>query len=141
MTGMAQLLIIRTQSNSNPITRAPTTIALSRRRKRGMQPGLPQTSNTRKNWTQLVNEGSSGDLNSDRAAANGGTATTTVSLLEGKLKLDLPPDFSRDADDPKDPKTLAKFSGPEGAWGAVLRGTHGLTPDKLEGYLKMRVAE
>ena len=27
-TGMAQLLIIRTQSNSNPMTRAPTTIAL-----------------------------------------------------------------------------------------------------------------
>jgi tetratricopeptide (TPR) repeat protein len=90
---------------------------------------------------QLVNEGSPGDLNSDRAAANGGAATTTVSLLDGKLKLDLPPDFSRDADDPKDPKTLAKFSGPESAWGAVLRGTHGLTPDKLEGYLKMRVAE
>jgi len=66
---------------------------------------------------------------------------TTVSLLDGKLKLDLPSDFSRDPDDPKDPKTLAKFSGPDGAWGAVLRGTHGLTPDKLERYLKMRVAE
>ena len=90
---------------------------------------------------QLVNKGSSGDLNSDRAAANGGTATTTVSLLDGKLKLDLPSDFSRDANGPKDLKTLAKFSGPESAWGAVLRGTHGLTPDKLEGYLKMRVAE
>ena len=89
---------------------------------------------------QLVNDGS-GDSNSDRAAANGGTATTTVTLLEGKLKLDLPPDFSRDADDPKDPKTLAKFSGPDGAWGTVLRGTHGLAPDKLDGYLKMRVAE
>jgi tetratricopeptide (TPR) repeat protein len=90
---------------------------------------------------QLVNEGSPGDFNSDRAAANGGAATTTVSLLDGKLKLDLPPDFSRDADDPKDPKTLAKFSGPESAWGAVLRGTHGLAPAKLEGYLKMRVTE
>jgi tetratricopeptide (TPR) repeat protein len=89
---------------------------------------------------QLVNEGSSRDLNSDRATANG-AATTTVSLLEGKLKLDLPLDFSRDADDPKNPKTLAKFSGPESAWGEVLRGTHGLTPDKLEGYLKMRVAD
>jgi hypothetical protein len=64
-----------------------------------------------------------------------------VTLLDGKLKLDLPSDFSRDSDDPKDPKTLAKFSGPDGAWGAVLRGTHGLAPDKLEGYLKMRVAE
>jgi tetratricopeptide (TPR) repeat protein len=66
---------------------------------------------------------------------------TTVTLLDDKLKLNLPPDFSRDPDDPKDPKTLAKFSGPDSAWGAVLRGTHGLTPDQLEGYLKMRVAE
>ena len=90
---------------------------------------------------QLVNEGSSGAANSDRFATNGGVAPTTVSLLEGKLKLDLPPDFSRDADDPKDPKTLAKFAGPETAWGAVLRGTHNLMPDKLEDYLKMRVAE
>jgi hypothetical protein len=74
-------------------------------------------------------------------SANGGAKETTVSLLEGKLKLDVPSDFSRDADDPKSPKTLAKFTGPDGAWGEVLRGTHGLTPDKLEGYLKMRVAE
>jgi hypothetical protein len=28
-----------------------------------------------------------------------------------------------------------------GAWREVLRGTHGLTPDKLDGYLKMRVAD
>ena len=74
-------------------------------------------------------------------SSNGGAKGTTVSLLEGKLKLEVPSDFSRDADDPKTPKTLAKFSGPDGAWGEVLRGTHGLTPDKLEGYLKMRVAE
>jgi hypothetical protein len=81
------------------------------------------------------------DSSSNRDAANGEGTGTTVSLLEGKLKLDVPSDFSRDADDPKNPKTLAKFSGPDGAWGEVLRGTHGLTPDKLEGYLKMRVAE
>jgi hypothetical protein len=68
-------------------------------------------------------------------------ATNVASLLDGKLKLDIPPGFSRDPDDPKDPKTLAKFSGPDGAWGTVLRGTQGLTPDKLEGYLKMRMAE
>jgi hypothetical protein len=36
---------------------------------------------------------------------------------------------------------VAKFSGPDGAWGGVLRGTHGLTSDKREDYLKMRVAE
>jgi tetratricopeptide (TPR) repeat protein len=90
---------------------------------------------------ELVSEGSASDSSSDRATANGGTKGTTVSLLDGKLKLDIPSDFSRDPDDPKDPKTVAKFSGPDGAWGGVLRGTHGLTPDKLEGYLKMRVAE
>src|SRR5256714_15174947 len=70
-----------------------------------------------------------------------GAAGATVSLLDGNLKLDVPSDFSRDANDPKNPKTLAKFSGPDGAWGEVLRGTHGLTPDKLEGYLKQRVSE
>jgi tetratricopeptide (TPR) repeat protein len=69
------------------------------------------------------------------------TGTTTISLLDGKLKLDIPSDFSRDPDDPKNPKTLARFSGPDGAWGEVLRGTHGLTPGDLPGYLKKRVAE
>src|SRR5437773_2303147 len=85
------------------------------------------------------------ELASEESAAdskdNSPSGMTTASLLDGKLKIDLPSDFSRDPDDPKDPKTVAKFSGPDGAWGAVLRGTHGLTPDKLEGYLKMRVAE
>lgn len=89
----------------------------------------------------LVTEESAPDSSSNRGTANGEATGTTLSLLDGKLKLDIPPDFSRDRDDPKEPKTLAKFSGPDGAWGEVLRGTHGLTPDKLEGYLKMRVAE
>src|SRR5438093_169952 len=89
---------------------------------------------------ELVSKESGADSSSNRAA-KGGAAGTTVSLLDGKLKLDIPSDFSRDPDDPKDPKTVAKFSGPDGAWGTVLRGTHGLTPDKLEGYLKMCVAE
>ena len=85
------------------------------------------------------------ELASEQSAAdskdNGSSAATTVSLLDGKLKLYIPSDFSRDPDDPKEPKTLAKFSGPDGAWGTVLRGTHGLTPDQLEGYLRKRVAE
>jgi tetratricopeptide (TPR) repeat protein len=91
---------------------------------------------------ELLNDESAADSknNSDNRA-NTASAGTPVSLLDGKLKLDIPPDFSRDPDDPKEPKTIAKFSGPDGAWGTVLRGTHGLTPDKLEGYLKMRVAE
>jgi tetratricopeptide (TPR) repeat protein len=85
---------------------------------------------------ELDNEHSTADSKDNRPSG-----ATTVTLLDGKLKIDLPADFSRDPDDPKDPKTLAKFSGPDGAWGTVLRGTHGLAPDKLEGYLKMRVAE
>jgi tetratricopeptide (TPR) repeat protein len=90
---------------------------------------------------ELLSKESAADSSSNRAAGKGGGLGTTVSLLDGELKLDIPSDFSRDADDPKDPKTLAKFSGPDSAWGAVLRGTHGLTPEKLDGYLKMRVAE
>jgi tetratricopeptide (TPR) repeat protein len=90
---------------------------------------------------KLAREESGADSSSNPAAANSGAAGTTVSLLDGKLKIDIPSDFSRDADDPKNPKTIARFSGPDGAWGEVLRGTHGLTPDKLQGYLKTRVAE
>ena len=76
-----------------------------------------------------------------KSAPRESPAVETVNLLDGKLKIDIPADFSRDPDDPKDPKTLAKFSREDGAWGAVLRGTHGLTPEKLNDYLKMRVAE
>ena len=83
---------------------------------------------------ELVSEGPDAD---SKSAAPG----KEVSLLDGKLTIDLPPDFSRDPANPKEPKTIAAFSGPDGAWGTVLRGTHGLTPDQLDGYLKMRVAE
>jgi hypothetical protein len=69
------------------------------------------------------------------------TAGGAVTLLDGKFKIDIPPDFKREPNDPKEPKTLAKFAREDGAWGTVLRGTHGLTPDKLDGYMKMRVAE
>jgi len=68
-------------------------------------------------------------------------ASTTVRLLDGKLKIDIPSDFAREPDDPAHPKTLAKFSRKDGAWGEMLRSTHGLTPEKLDGYLKMRVEE
>ena len=90
---------------------------------------------------ELVSEESVPDSSNNGDGTNNTAARTTVSLLNGKLKLDILSDFSRDPADPKNPKTLAKFSGPDGAWGEVLRGTHGLTPDKLDGYLKMRVAE
>jgi tetratricopeptide (TPR) repeat protein len=84
----------------------------------------------------LASQESAGDSKSNPASG-----MTTVSLLDGKFTIDLPSDFSRDPDDPKNPKTLAKFSGPDGAWGEVLRGTHGLTPEDLPGYLKKRVEE
>jgi tetratricopeptide (TPR) repeat protein len=85
---------------------------------------------------ELASEESAADSKDNRPSG-----ATTVSLLEGKFKLDLPSDFSRDAGDPKSPKTLARFSGPNGAWGEVLRGTHGLTPEELSAYLKRRVDE
>src|SRR5215211_3954987 len=91
---------------------------------------------------QLLNDESAADSkNNSDGPANTASAGTPVSLLDGKLKLDIPPDFARDPDDPKEPKTIAKFSGPDGAWATVLRGTHGFTPDQLDGYLKKRVAE
>jgi len=65
----------------------------------------------------------------------------TVTLLDGKFRIDIPSDFKREADDPEKPKTIAKFGRDDGAWGDVNRGTHGLTPDELDGYIKMRVAE
>lgn len=75
------------------------------------------------------------------AGSRSAAAVNKVTLLDGKLTIDIPPDFSRDQDDPKKPKTIAAFSGPDGAWGTILRGTHGLTPEQLDDYLKKRVAE
>ena len=82
-----------------------------------------------------------GDVAGADADFKSAAAANKVSLLDGKLTMDIPPDFSHDPDDPKKPKTVATFSGPDGAWGTVLRGTHGLTPEELDGYLKKRVAE
>ena len=90
---------------------------------------------------KLASEASASGPSSGAATPDGVARATTVTMLDGKLKLDIPPDFSRDANDPKKPKTIAAFSGPEGAWGTVLRGTHGLTPEQLDGYMKKRVAE
>ena len=90
---------------------------------------------------ELASEAPASGSSSDGATANGGGKGATVTLLDGKLKLDIPSDFSRDADDPKKPKTIASFSGPDGAWGTVLRGTHGLTSEQLDDYLKKCVAE
>ena len=124
------LLIIRAPSNSNPITRAPTTIVRPlKKEKRDAAGAAADFKRAQKLDPELVSEGSAPDSSSNRGTANGEATGTTVSLLDGKLTLVIPTDFSRDANDPKNPETLAKFSGPEGAWGEVLRGTHGLTPD------------
>ena len=134
---MAQLLITPEQSNSNPITPALITIALSRSRKREMRSVPRPTSrlprNSIRNWL------TTGRPRIQKAIllrelrqpvfwmASSSSTCPLISLSTLTIA--------------KDPKTLAKFSGPDGAWGTVLRGTHGLTPDKLDGYLKMRVAE
>jgi hypothetical protein len=92
----------------------------------------------------------SADANASKEQSGGQLSPATteksaggVSLFDGKLTIDVPADFVREPDDPKEPKTVAKFlhEGEGAAWGEVLRGTHGLTPDQLDGYLKMRVAE
>jgi tetratricopeptide (TPR) repeat protein len=83
-----------------------------------------------------------GDEAGAEADFKSAAAANKVSLLDGKLTIDIPPDFAREPDDPAHPKTIAKFSGPpDGAWGEVLRGTHGLAPQQLDDYLKKRVAE
>jgi len=115
--------------------------AVAKKEKGDMEGAEADLKRAQKLDPELGSEGSASDSSSDRAAADGGAKGTTVNLLDGKLKLDIPSDFSRDPDDPKEPKTIAKFSGPDGAWGTVLRGTHGLTPDQLDGYLKTRVSE
>jgi hypothetical protein len=74
-------------------------------------------------------------------AAGKSPAGGVVKFLDGKLTLAVPPDFVREPADPKKPKTLAHFAREGGAWGEVLRGTHGLTPEQLPDYLKKRVAE
>lgn len=91
---------------------------------------------------------SSGELTIDRHGLSSTTRTADtshkidpLSLLDGKLKIEIPADFVREPMPSKDVKTVAKFARKDGAWGEVLRGTHGLTPEKLDGYLKMRVAE
>jgi len=88
-------------------------------------------------------DASTDQSNGQSASSSVGQTAGGVSLLDGKLRIDVPADFVREPDDSKEPKTVAKFTheGEGAAWGEVLRGTHGLTPEQLDGYLKMRVAE
>jgi hypothetical protein len=66
--------------------------------------------------------------------------TETVTLLGGKLRIDIPADFPPNKGS-TNKQSLAKFSNKNGAWGEVLRGTHGLTPEGLPAYLQKRVDE
>jgi hypothetical protein len=81
------------------------------------------------------------DIASTAQAENSANKSNPVSLLDGKLIIAIPADFARESVDNNDQKTVAKFARQDGAWGEVLRGTHGLKPDGLSDYLKMRVAE
>lgn len=67
----------------------------------------------------------------------------TVSLLDGKLKLDTGEAFIQEKEAKAEKKSeLAHFAARDSdGWGAITRGTHGLKPDGLATYLKNKVAE
>jgi hypothetical protein len=67
----------------------------------------------------------------------------TVSLLDGKLKLDTGEAFIQEEEPKAENKSeLAHFAARDSdGWGAITRGTRGLRPDGLATYLKNKVAE
>jgi hypothetical protein len=67
----------------------------------------------------------------------------TLSLLDGKLKLDLGDSFTQEMEAKADKKSeLAHFAARDSdGWGAITRGTHGLKPDGLTAYMQRKVAE
>jgi hypothetical protein len=67
----------------------------------------------------------------------------TVSLLDGRLKLDTGEAFFQEEEAKAEKKPeLAHFAARDSdGWGAITRGTHGLRPDGLATYLKDKVAE
>jgi len=68
-------------------------------------------------------------------------AGDTVSLLDGKLKIEIADGFAPDKDR-SSKQSIADYKARIGdAWGSVLRGTHGLQPDGLNGYLTRKVAD
>ena len=65
-----------------------------------------------------------------------------VTLLEGKLKLDTTDAFVPKKKATSSSQSIADFEGRKSdAWGAILRGTHGLQPEGLTGYMEKKVAE
>lgn len=76
-------------------------------------------------------------------AAFGPLRAEPVALLDGKLKIDIGSGFEVDKPNkPSSPQTIIDFkSRNSDAWGAVLRGTHGLQMDGLSGYMDRKVAD
>lgn len=65
-----------------------------------------------------------------------------VSLLDGKLKFDTTDAFVTDQSAKSSKQSIADFKGRNsGAWGSILRGTHGLQPDGLTTYMDKKIAE
>jgi tetratricopeptide (TPR) repeat protein len=94
------------------------------KKEKGDALGLPQISKGAKAGSGVSKRRIGSGFQQHRGA--NGEATEQRQFLDGKLKLDIPSDFSRDADDPKIQKP-GQILRPDGAWGEVLRGTHGLT--------------
>jgi hypothetical protein len=68
-------------------------------------------------------------------------AGDTVTLLDGKLTFALADGWKVDTSKSK-PQLLAAYKAKKSdAWGTVLRGTHGLEPNKLTEYIDQKVAE
>jgi len=66
----------------------------------------------------------------------------TITLLDGKLKLDTTDTFVPGKNPKSQKQSIAYFTAPESdGWGIIMRGTHGLKPDGLADYLKNKVAE
>jgi hypothetical protein len=71
-----------------------------------------------------------------------GLNAETVTLLDGKLKLDTTDAFVSGKKPKPEKQSIAYFTAPESdAWGIIMRGTHGLQPEGLATYLKNKVVE
>jgi hypothetical protein len=66
---------------------------------------------------------------------------SAVTLLDGKLKLELADAFAADASH-SSKQSIADYKARNSdGWGSILRGTHGLQPDGLDDYAKKKVAD
>jgi hypothetical protein len=66
----------------------------------------------------------------------------TVTLLDGKLKLDTTDGFVLEKKAKVSKQSIADFKARKGdGWGTITRGTHGLQPEGLTDYMNKKVAE